>query len=184
MAPLNRLGDEFALGAWVVDGDPTRPSSRSARRSTRMRPPRSSAHCSSAGRSASTPQTSGRATSRRLHCVAGVAERVRRARLKSGCPSKGRGVRVPPPALAETLATRAGRVDRPTKERDPIVGPGLIARHRAVFESSGGARVFLHALRFQRSNFATFNIDERSRSLKSGFTSWSKLGAGLRRRRS
>ena len=116
MAPLDRLGDEFALGAWVVDGDTDSGFSRSARSSTRTRRPHSSAR-SNRGPERFDPSDLTRVTSPGIHSARrGVAERVRRARLKAGVP-QGRAGSSPAPGTSGAIAERSGRVvgssDRP-----------------------------------------------------------------------
>ena len=78
MAPLDRLGDEFALGAWVVDGEVDNGFLAGARSSTRVRCRRSSPRSSSVGPSATTRASFSRATS--ADEVAPAAARARRQR--------------------------------------------------------------------------------------------------------
>ncbi len=109
MAPLDRLGDKFALGAWVVDGSTrTTASSRSARASTRTRFDVLPLAPVPGARALRPEPAPARDVGRTLRS-AGVAERVRRARLKSGCPLGGVRVRVPPPASRGDVRRRSAR---------------------------------------------------------------------------
>ena len=107
MAPLDRLGDKFALGAWVVDGETKNGFLAKCTTIRRRRGldvlPLAPVPRARAIRSESAP--AGHVVGRKL-VPAGVAERVRRARLKSGCPS-GRAGSSPAPGIVRLALARA-----------------------------------------------------------------------------